>query len=373
MNRIEHAPRAGWQRKVEAEGLIWHTTAKEPYWNEGAHYSFTAEQIDTIEAATNELYRLMVEAGDVVFRKNLFHRFGIPDWCVPLITEAWNSEPPALNHGRFDLGYDGATPPKMFEFNCDTPTSLLEAAVIQWTWKEDVSDADQFNSIHDKLVAKWRDIAPSIGRTVHFAHTDDYAGEDSVTCAYLADTAALAGLTAKPIVVDDIGWDGSRFVDLQDEPIRALCKLYPWEWLVHEPFGQNVPMADTLWLEPIWKMIWSNKAILAVLWETFPNHPNLLPAHFTPRGASYAKKPLLAREGANMALVKDGVTIATTAGDYGEEGYVYQGLYDLRDFGGHRPVLGSWVVDGVAAGMGIREDGLITGNTARFVPHLIDA
>jgi glutathionylspermidine synthase len=34
-------------------------------------------------------------------------------------------------------------------------------------------------------------------------------------------------------------------------------------------------------------------------------------------------------------------------------------------------VLGAWIVDGEPAGMGIREDGPITGNTARFIPHII--
>ena len=58
-------------------------------------------------------------------------------------------------------------------------------------------------------------------------------------------------------------------------------------------------------------------------------------------------------------------------GDWGAEGYVAQALVDLPDFDGNRPVLGSWIVDGEPAGMGIREGGLITDNTARFVPHVI--
>jgi len=62
-----------------------------------------------------------------------------------------------------------------------------------------------------------------------------------------------------------------------------------------------------------------------VLWELFPDHPNLLPCFETPRG---------------------------------------------WDFGGNRPVIGNWVVDGEPAGIGIREDAWITGNTARFVPHV---
>jgi len=70
--------------------------------------------------------------------------------------------------------------------------------------------------------------------------------------------------------------------------------------------------------------------------------------------------------------VKDGKTLAGTEGDYGHEGFVYQELFDLPDYDGNRPVLGSWIVDGDPAGMGIREDGLITGNTARFVPHIFE-
>lgn len=57
-------------------------------------------------------------------------------------------------------------------------------------------------------------------------------------------------------------------------------------------------------------------------------------------------------------------------GGYGEEGFIYQQLALLRDFGGKYPVLGSWVIDGESAGIGIREtDTLITDNYSRFVPH----
>jgi glutathionylspermidine synthase len=70
--------------------------------------------------------------------------------------------------------------------------------------------------------------------------------------------------------------------------------------------------------------------------------------------------------------VQGGATLAESAGDYGAEGFVYQALYDLPGSGTQRPVIGAWMVDGAPAGMGIREDGLITGNTARFVPHIVE-
>ncbi len=380
MIRRTITPRPDWQMKVEELGLIWHTVDGKPYWDESVYYSFTLAQIEEIEAATAELYRLFLAAGQhVVDRPDLLASFGIPAFCHDAIRAAWDAEPPALNFGRFDLGYDGKGPPKLFEFNCDTPTSLLEAAVVQWTWKEEVFPAlDQFTSLHDKLVAKWRDISPHLSGHLHFAHTADHAGEDTITTSYLRDTAAAGGVNTTPIVIDDIGWhhDERQFVDLDNRPILAVFKLYPWEWLVNEEFGpQLVQSLDrTMWLEPIWKMTWSNKAILPVLWDLFPNHPNLLGAARTPPpDVDAVAKPLLAREGANVSIRKAGAVIAETAGDYGEEGFVYQALYPLPETApGCFPVIGSWIVDGDPAGMGIREDGLITGNTARFVPHVIE-
>jgi glutathionylspermidine synthase len=370
-------PRADWQAKVEDLGLVWHTAGPRPYWNEAACYTFTLPEIETVEAATAELYRLFLEAGDYVVDKRLFSRFGIPDWCHPLIADAWRSEPPALNYGRFDLGFDGKAPPKLFEFNCDTPTALLEAAVVQWQWKEDCFPKnDQFNGLHDALVAKWRDIAPFLtGRRVHFAYAPDDTGEDAVTTAYLMDTAREAGLEGRTLRAAEIGWAESCFWDLQDQEIRTLYHLYPWEWLVSEPFGRNIVenRGRTTWIEPIWKMIWSNKAILPILWQLFPKHPNLLAAFADgpPPPQSYVRKPILAREGANIQVVRNGREVASTGGAYGGGKTIYQAYYDLPEFDGQRPVIGSWIVDGEPAGIGIREDGLITGNLARFVPHVI--
>ena len=381
MIRTAIEPRQDWQARVEAEGLIWHTAEGQPYWNEGAYYRFRGEQVAEIEAATAELYRLFLAAGEAVLRQErLLERFQIPPRFHRALRNAWEAEPPALNFGRFDLGYDGRTAPKLFEFNCDTPTSLLEAAVIQWSWKEDrFPHLDQFNGLHDSLVARWQEIAPALPDVIHFAHASEEAGEDAVTTSYLRDTAEAAGLRTTALLVEAIGWDHGRrrFVDEADQTIDALFKLYPWEWLVQEAFAPQLLESlggGTLWIEPIWKMIWSNKAILPVLWELFPGHPNLLPASWGPPAIGDAvAKPLLAREGANVSIRRGGQVVAESGGDYGEEGFVFQQFYPLPELApGVFPVLGSWIVDGVPAGLGIREDGLITGNTARFVPHVVE-
>ncbi|HWA60687.1 MAG TPA: glutathionylspermidine synthase family protein [Caulobacteraceae bacterium] len=377
MQRVPLPPRRDWRDKVEALGLAWHTAGGEPYWNEAAYYRFTAREIDEIEAASAELYRLCVIAGDHIVDNGLLGRCGVPEPAWDLVREAWAAEPPALNHGRFDLGYDGRSPPKLFEFNCDTPTALLEAAVVQWDWKEEVApDLDQFNGLHDALVARWREIAPRLpGPRVCFAHFADAAGEDTVTTAYLRDTARLAGLDTGQILMGDIGWREAdrRFVDLDGRPIDTLFHLYPWEWLLAEPFGAHVgDCGGMAWIEPVWKLVWSSKALLPILWELFPGHPNLLPASFEPLAGDHVKKPLFGREGANVEVVRGGRTVASNAGPYGAAGFVWQGLYRLPDFDGAHPVIGSWVVDGAPVGIGVREGSLITGNTARFAPHAFE-
>ena len=177
--------------------------------------------------------------------------------------------------------------------------------------------ADQFNSIHERLIEAWQKLGA--GRHLHLAG-NDRKPEDAGTLAYLEDTARQAGLATTLIDIEDIGWrvDGG-FVDLDDRPIELAFKLYPWEWMFHDAFGEQLAKASTRWIEPPWKAILSNKGILPLLWEMFPDHPNLLPAYFEDDpnaarlGASFVRKPLYSREGANVALVSEGVTVAEQA------------------------------------------------------------
>ena len=374
MRRIECQPRTGWKQKVEEAGLLWHSGV-EPYWNESAFYEFSAEEIELLESATNELAEMALAAAQRIIDTKSYAKLGIPENAIALIENSWMAEPPSL-YGRFDLAYDGIHPPKLLEYNADTPTSLLEAAAVQWYWLEDVFPAaDQFNSIHERLIARWRELAPYLpGRRIDFCSMDDL--EDGMTVTYLMDTARQAGLAASIFPIDEISWDGERFRGPDARPLEAVFKLYPWEWMVREEFGAHLGKARTIWIEPAWKMLLSNKGILPVLWELYPGHPHLLEAYFDSPGemTQWVRKPLLGREGANITLHGAGRDIET-AGDYGEEGYVYQELAPLRQFQGRFPVIGSWVIgesEGAAAGgIGIREaESPIITNTSRFVPHL---
>lgn len=370
MRRHVVQPRSEWRERVEFHGLTYHTHETGPYWDESACYEFDAAEIERLEKAAHALHYLCIDAAEQVIARGWWDRLGIPEAAVPAILRSWERDDFSL-YGRFDLAFDGRGEPKLLEYNADTPTALVEAAVTQWFWLQDTRpDADQFNSLHERLIEAWRRHA---GRTVHFCGVRNNA-EDEQTVLYLRDTAEQAGVVTRGLAIDDLGWDAARgvFADLDGTAIERCFKLYPWEWLWHEEFAVHLARDPVQFIEPTWKMLLSNKGLLPVLWELFPGHPNLLPAHENAAAlaGTFVRKPKLSREGANVALFSGGVAVEENGGDYGAEGFVYQALADIPVFDGHRPVCGVWIVDHEPAGLGLREDTRrITGNFSRFVPH----
>lgn len=376
MRRELRDPRPDYLQKVEQLGLLYHTFDDKPYWYESAAYVFEADEISELESATNTLHNLCLEAVEWVVTNRRYGLLSIPENLWKPIEKSWERNPPAI-YGRFDLVFDGQSPPSMLEYNADTPTSLLEAAVVQWHWLQDVSpQADQFNSIWEGLVEKWGELKSEgyfSSGLVHFGCMEE--PEDLMTTAILMDTATEAGLKVHLLNMRDIGWHDLdfRFVDDEARPMDTLFKLYPWEWLLSEEFGDYALKSFSTmdWIEPIWKMVLSNKGILAVLWSLFPGHENLLPAYLDgPRDLEdFVEKPILGREGANVRIVNRlGETCSD--GDYGDGPTVFQAYRALPVFEGNHAVIGSWVIDGSARGIGIREsDGPITQDLARFVPH----
>ncbi|MHC5200796.1 glutathionylspermidine synthase family protein [Myroides sp. LJL119] len=372
-------PQDNWQTELEELGFGYHTDNGIPYWIENYYYSITEDFANEIFRATDQLWTMSLDAVQYVIDNNLFHQFQIPLFIVDHIKYSWENETPSI-YGRFDLAFDKNTQKlKLLEFNADTPTSLFETGVVQWHWKEKYfkDKVDQFNSVHELLIQHWREIKAYLkSDTLHFSCMRETL-EDLTTVEYLRDCAIQAGIKTKLIYVDDIGWDSDNFVDLENQVITDIFKLYPWEWLAYEPFALHIPndLARANWIEPSWKMILSNKALLPILWKLYPDHPLLLEAYFdTPmQMKDYVKKPLLSREGANITLYKDSKIVEATKGDYGQEGYVCQKLATpLKQETGY-PIIGSWVIGNEPCGLTFREsDSLITTDKSRFIPHIIE-
>jgi glutathionylspermidine synthase len=373
MRRIEIPPRPDWAKRCEALGFDFHSSGP-PYWNEGAVYEFTVKDVERIEAAAVELHRLCLLAIEHVIAQELLPRIGVvfkeyQQW----VAHSWRRREPALL-GRFDLAYDGSGEPKLLEYNADTPTSLLETAVVQWHWLEEVRrpEWEQFNSAHGQIIARWREILPEKA-FIHFICQTE-STEDVAHVRYLLDTVKQADRNGVVIDISDVGVDPDRelFIDRLERPIEHAFKLYPWEWMLTDRFGPELPSRRTRFIEPPWRTVLNSKGLLPVLWELFPNHPNLLPAYWSPKplkGAPHVSKPTQSREGANITVV--GVNGGySTSGPYGGI-RIYQAYTPLFNSDRRHAVVGAWMVGDNAAGLSVREDAtLITGGGSQFVPHV---
>lgn len=374
MQRISTTPRQHWEDKCDEVGFHFYDLDG-LYWNESICYQFSTEEIDEIEATTQVLHELCLEAVDRIIDEQRYDQLSISPDFFELCCRSWKRQDPSL-YGRFDFVYDGVNPPKLLEYNADTPTALLEASIVQWTWLEEVfPDADQFNSIHEKLLAQLQKIChnlPPEQRYLHFT-CERHSQEDLGTVEYLRDVAIQAGFETKHLYIDEVGWNTNdqSFYDLEYQIIGLLFKLYPWEWMVEDEFGQYLLTESMYLLEPPWKMILSNKGILPILWELFPDHPNLLPTYFDSSKLShpYLSKPIFSREGANINIYHGDRTYQTP-GIYQDIPVIYQSYSCLPKFDNCYPVVGSWIVGDEPAGIGIREDNSpITQDTSQFIPH----
>jgi len=408
MQKIDVPERPDWRTHAEEVGFTFADMHGEPYWDETSAYAFSLEQIENdIEDPATELHEMCREAvAHIVTSEPLMDRLSIPEKHRDMIAASWRDGDPEI-YGRFDFAYDGNGPAKMLEYNADTPTSLYESAAFQWQWLEDQlaagvlpTGSDQFNGIHEALVARFADVFEPES-DLHFTAVADNP-EDYGTVEAMGWAAREAGLGAHYCDLDKIALsDDGQFLDDQDRRIAVLFKLYPWEDLLRDDYANHITGTGCLLIEPAWKALLSNKGLLPVLWQMFEGHPNLLPAFFEQDIADamagngtaaaevadsferakeqlitgHVRKPILSREGASVSIHQLGVLIEQAQNtDYAEHPRIIQAYAPLPQFDGFRPVIGAWIVGQTCAGIGIREDrSRITQDLSRFKPHYITA
>lgn len=406
MQKILLPERPEWRAKAAELGFTFADMHGEPYWDETSAYAFSLAQIETdIEDPATELHAMCREAVEqIIASEELMERLAIPAAHRDLVADSWRRREPEL-YGRFDLVYDGNGPAKLLEYNADTPTSLYESASFQWSWLEDQIEAgvlratdDQFNGIHEALVERLAALFPK-DTDLHFTAVGGNP-EDYATVECIGWAARKAGLGAHYCDLDQIGLspDG-QFIDNEDRVIGTLFKLYPWEDLLRDDYAAHIKGSGTMFIEPAWKALLSNKGLLPVLWQMFEGHPNLLPAFFaadvgdalagrgtaaTPVSAAFDRardqlaaghvtKPVFSREGASIDIIEQGRPTETASNRlYDRHPRIIQAYAPLPVFHGFRPVIGAWIVGQHCAGIGIREDrARITQDLSRFKPHFI--
>jgi glutathionylspermidine synthase len=393
---------------------------------------FRTDEETAIATATEKLWEMCVafldrffteaEAGEVDRR---LAQLQIPVAYWEAIKLSWDRTVPVEDLSlctRFDLAVTESGQIKLLEINGETP--LLGAETIyQWNWYVDYkrnhqnskyplpSDANQFNDFWDRIAGQWRRIVAdyNLKETGISFLVDENLEEDREMAMQLiqilyddvdpdihVQIVYLRGLRddAGNEVQRGLGLDADGyFVDHVNQRIPVLWKMYDWSDIQNDMandattdvLARQLESGAVKVLEPLWKQVLSNKGALALMWEQFKDSPDreyLLATYFD-RDISveatglilgmHVRKPMLGLEGVGTSIDTGVGTLEERDSlGYGKEGLIIQAYIELPQAFGYHYTIGSWVIDGEAAGVIIRGDtSRITGRHCLIIPHIV--
>lgn len=335
---------------------------------------------DEIQLATTELHALFLHATDWVLQhQERWAPFNLPDALWMRIRKSWSNFKNFTITGRFDFSVSPMGI-KVFEYNCDSASCHMECGKVQGKWAEHFGadeGEDPGAPLFDALVEAWRRC--EVDGVLHIM-IDDHP-EERYHGLYMRDALEAAGVPTKILTgVKGLTWDDEhRVLDPDGVPIRWVWKSWSWETALDqiraeceeddlglrrttEPRLVDVLLDERVRVfEPLWTLIPSNKAILPILWQLFPDHPYLLECGFelteSLKASGYVAKPIVGRSGDNISIFgADNKVIARTEGRFDAQERIYQQLASLPKVGERYLQVCAFSVAGAHAGTCMRVD-----------------
>jgi glutathionylspermidine synthase len=428
-NWQQHIQENAYQADVlsDVEQQYWVEALPQPF-----AIQFTPPEEAALAAATEALWEMSLEWLDWFFTDEesgavdrRLAQLQIRSDYWPAIKASWERTEPTEDlalHLRFDLAVTAAGQIKLLEINGETPLLGAET-VYQWNWYVDYmqqhqqgphplpANASQFNQFWEQVAAQWGRIAAAYDLRQHGISflVDENLSEDlemamqliqiltdEVDSNIYTQIVYLRGLKDEQENVIQLGLgldEAGYFVDHFNQRIPVLWKMYDWFDIQNdmasqgatEALAQRLTSGEMRVIEPLWKQVLSNKGALAMMWAQFgESHYGeyLLPTYFDGDASleatrlrldPHVRKPLIGQEGVGISIESGfGALERRPALGYGAEGLILQGYIELPQAYGYHYVVGSWAIDGGAAGVILRGDtSKITGRHCLIIPHII--
>ncbi len=347
---------------------------------ENRYLAISETAMNEIRRATNELHALFMHATNhVLSNETLLSHFNIPEVLWPRIVQSWNNRRNEMITGRFDfcLTEQGL---KVYEYNADSASCHMEAGKIQGLWGKNGGCDEGYDpgqKLFRELVEAWEE--RQTDGTIHLLLDDE--AEELYHTLFMQQTLNRAGVRSKLVrSLESTGWDNNgNVVDADGEVINTVWKTWAWETAldqlrdeIEQSAKEEFSLSDiskprqprlvdvllrpeTMVYEPLWTLIPSNKAILPILKELFPEHPYLLDSQFTLTDSllanGYVEKPIAGRCGLNIRLVDESASVLSeTEGRFEHQQQIYQELFKLPNVQGLSVQICTFTAGGSYAG-----------------------
>ena len=328
-----------------------------------------------IEHATEELHQMFMHATDYVIENDeLYKKFCFPQELWPRIKKSWDNRRNEMITGRMDFSLSPRGL-KVYEYNSDSASCHMECGKVQGLWSRSHNCREGLcagENLTQRLIRAWQEA--EVEGVLHIMLDDN--PEETYHGLYMKLAAEAAGLKCKLLrgLNGVIKNNRGKITDLDGDEVKWVWKTWAWETAldqlrdsVDSQKDGKINLADVLLTpdvmvyEPLWTLIPSNKAILPILWQLYPNHPYLLESQFdlteslTSKG--YVAKPIVGRCGENIQLYnRNNVLEYSTEGQFAQRDFIYQELCRLPLIGDNFIQMNSFTVAGRFSGACVRVD-----------------
>ena len=379
---------------LEGQGLQWFV--------QGENHDYIPEEFIELHPTESQdllhasavLIDYFVQAIQVVAREGRWSELHLPNHCIRLLQYSIERELGNYLIGRFDFsGGLAQIPPRLIEFNGDTCSLLPETAFIQEEyWEQERAElppGEPYNELMVSLTERFEYLLERYpDREATLLITTMGGDDDWLNADVISEAAERAGFDEVHYAdLQKVTFSPEEGIFLEVTPGNYLrfdfwYKMLPWDFfLFEEPelfaiLDRIVRQELCIILNPAFAMLLQNKGLLKIIYELYPNAPEVLRAG---RSAvdfpdqRFVSKPFFGRMGENISL-HDGQVGAKvkTEGDYGSNPMLYQELAPFyTDLEGHR-YQPSVFWTGEASAICIRrQDSLIIDDDAEFLCHIV--
>lgn len=336
-----------------------------------------------VKEASENLHRTFVETtGYVLKKKNginkLFH-ISNKDW--ERISNNFNKTKNNAFYGRMDLGFSfNLNQIKIFEYNTGLCGDIYDTVDFQeaifnhffvnnpnrpTNYNEIINSFHSGSKLLDQFAKGWKDlISDCKNKKIYFIHDDDKEEKLVLSSFFKALLNHNINFTIR-VKGEGISYDkakGTLIDESTDEKVDILYKTQPWYIIFKElskskinPLYQFFVNKKTKIVEPMWKTVMGNKALLPFVYQRNKNNPYILPCSFDPFDECFGDDEYIIQKGLTSRGSMNTKKIKRSQIKKKIPDVIYQKIFDGGKFKDAFYIMGSYVVRGQHGGMFIKK------------------
>lgn len=346
------------------------------------YVTMTKRDEDKIRKATEDLHQLFFNTTKYVLSlNNISKQFNSTESNWKLIRESINRTNNDYFYGRMDIGFSfDLNKIKIFEYNTGLCGEIFDTAIFQsklfnhfYQDKEDTYSSGE--RLLERIANRWKELSMNCeNKTIYFFCT--HHKEENVIVQSILTSLDLSNIPYKVLYNGEgVSYDeNNHIIDTSSgKKIDILYKTSPWYSIFNlnqkQPYYKFFLSKNTKVIEPMWKTIMGNKALLPYVSKLYPNHPLLLYSSFDSNDKKFEEEKYLMEKGLTGRGSMQTKKVLKKSIVPNKKGVIYQKIFKDNFVNNFYFIMGSFIVGPKYGGFLIKKsDTLINDYNCNVIP-----